>query len=280
MLYLDLEDVLRGLADVDPALAIRFVEEPRRWLDRLAAGSVGEASRRWLVLRCYVDPAGWVPHPAREGERLYLSTLRSTFAEAGFEVIDCPSPSQTGNGALVRLVIDAVEALRAEVHFEEFVIASRAPDLAPLLVRLRASDRRTTLLSPGEPAAHLAAVADRSITDQRLRDLLRESPPRTDPLPHGPGAIDLTALARDLRRELGTVTMPSRWFRYDDLARVPDGEDTSGPDEQAPESRGSRRLQLVEAPTAAIPVQRGPSTRTDRDPEHLGDPVGIDHGLR
>ena len=116
VLYLDFDNVFSGLLKLDPKLALRFVEEPQIWLDGLAAGSQDESSRRWLVLRCYMNPAGWVPHPNIEGTRLYFSRFRPFFTDAGFEVVDCPRLSHTKNGADIRLVIDAVEALRADVH--------------------------------------------------------------------------------------------------------------------------------------------------------------------
>jgi uncharacterized LabA/DUF88 family protein len=172
VLYLDFDNVFSGLLKLDPKLALRFVEEPQIWLDGLAAGSQDESSRRWLVLRCYMNPAGWVPHPNIEGTRLYFSRFRPFFTDAGFEVVDCPRLSHTKNGADIRLVIDAVEALRADVHYEEFVIASGDSDMTPLIVRLRASDRRITLLSPSDSAVVLAAVADRLIGGEELLEML------------------------------------------------------------------------------------------------------------
>jgi uncharacterized LabA/DUF88 family protein len=172
VLYLDFDNVFSGLLKLDPKLAMRFVEEPQVWLDGLAAGSPDETARRWLVLRCYMNPAGWVPHPNVEGTRLYFSRFRPFFTDAGFEVVDCPRLSHTKNGADIRLVIDAVEALRADVHYEEFVVASGDSDMTPLIVRLRASDRRITLLSPSDSAVVLAAVADRLIGGEELLELL------------------------------------------------------------------------------------------------------------
>lgn len=103
---------------------------------------------------------------------MYFSRFRPYFTDAGFEVIDCPRLSHTKNGADIRLVIDAVEALRADVRYEEFVIASGDSDMTPLIVRLRASDRRVTLLSPSDSAVVLGAVADHLIGDEELLELL------------------------------------------------------------------------------------------------------------
>jgi len=84
-------------------------------------------------------------------------------------VIDCPRLSHTKNAADIRLVLDAMEACTAESGYEEFVIASGDSDMTPLLVRLRAADRRTTILSPSDAAEAFTAVADRLIgADQVL----------------------------------------------------------------------------------------------------------------
>jgi uncharacterized LabA/DUF88 family protein len=176
VLYLDFDNVFSGLLRLDPKLAMRFAEEPQLWLSGLATGSGDELVRRWLVLRCYMNPAGWVPHPNNEGARLYFSKFRPYFTDAGFEVVDCPRLSHTKNGADIRLVIDAVEALRADVRYDEFVIASGDSDMTPMIVRLRASDRRVTLLSPSDSAVVLGAVADRLIGGEELLELLDVRP--------------------------------------------------------------------------------------------------------
>ncbi len=180
VLYLDFDNVFSGLVKLDPKLAMRYAEEPQLWLSGLAAGSQDEPPRRWLVLRCYMNPSGWVPHPNNDGTRLYFSKFRPPFTDAGFEVVDCPRLSHTKNGADIRMVIDAVEALRADVRYDEFVIASGDSDMTPLIVRLRASDRRITLLSPSDSAVVLGAVADRLIGGEELLELLDFRPAEVD----------------------------------------------------------------------------------------------------
>ncbi|MBO1765931.1 NYN domain-containing protein [Allobranchiibius sp. GilTou38] len=258
VLFLDFDNVFSGLLKLDPKSALRFAEDPRLWVNRLAGGTQGVA-RRWLVLRCYMNPAGWVPNPENDGARLYFSRFRPSFTDAGFEVVDCPRLSHTKNGADIRLVIDAIDALRADVQYEEFVIASGDSDMTPLIVRLRASDRRITLLSPSDSAVVLGAVADRLIGGEDVLELLgTESEELIDPLvddsdtgPRAPAAartsevnltpgeanekfkllvveryaqasepINLATLANDLRKELGEVVTTSRWFGHDGFVRA------------------------------------------------------------
>ena len=167
-LYLDFDNVFSALAKLDPKMAMRFAEEPHTWLRRLSVHGMESPVRRWLVLRCYMNPAGWIPHPENGGARLYFSKLRPPFTDAGFEVVDCPRLSHTKNGADIRLAIDALEALRHEVCYEEFVIASGDSDMTPLIIRLLASDRTTTLLSPSDSAVVLGAVFDRLIGGEAI----------------------------------------------------------------------------------------------------------------
>lgn len=174
-LYLDFDNVFSGLLELDPDAAIQFAEEPGAWLTRLATALSVDEPRRWLVLRCYMNPGGSVPHPDPDAAvtRLYFSRYRPAFARAGFEVIDCPRLTHTKNGADIRLVVDAVDALRAEVAYDEFVIASGDSDMTPLLVRLRTAGRRTTIVSPSDAADAFTAVADRLINGQQVLQLVQ-----------------------------------------------------------------------------------------------------------
>jgi uncharacterized LabA/DUF88 family protein len=174
-LYLDFDNVFSGLLKLDPDVAIQFAENPGSWLTRLSTSLTVDGPRRWLVLRCYMNPAGWVPHPDPEAgvPRLYFSRFRPFFTSAGFEVIDCPRLTHTKNAADIRLVVDAVDALGAEPAYDEFVIASGDSDMTPLLVRLRAGDRRTTVVSPSDAARAFTAVADRLVDGQQVLELVQ-----------------------------------------------------------------------------------------------------------
>ncbi len=237
-LYLDFDNVFIGLAKLDPAAALRFAEQPRSWLEPLVSTLTTAGQRRWLVLRCYMNPAGWVPHPSGEG-RVYFSRFRPSFTTAGFEVIDCPRLSLTKNGADIRLVVDAVDALAVVPTYEEFIVASGDSDMTPLLVRLRAADRRTTIVSPSDAAGVLEAVADRYIDGGQLLELLQERTVEPDdepvvgesrevlPLTEGlerfralvedryaasPTPLNLAQLAHELHRDLGATILATRWF--------------------------------------------------------------------
>lgn len=250
-LYLDFDNVFGGLLKLDPDAAVQFAENPAGWLNRLSTALTVDAPRRWLVLRCYMNPAGWVPHPdVRAGApRLFFSRFRPFFTSAGFEVIDCPRLTHTKNGADIRIVVDAVDALGADTAYDEFVIASGDSDMTPLLLRLRAADRRTTIVSPSDAADAFTAVADRLVNGQQVLELVQgeqvDLDDETDAgevaVVHPPGheeaftrfrqivteryvkatdPLNLASLAAELRRDLGEVVDGTRWFGSGGFARA------------------------------------------------------------
>ncbi|GIE85129.1 NYN domain-containing protein [Actinoplanes regularis] len=237
-LYLDFDNVFSGLIKQDPEVAIQFAKDPAAWLVRLTTALTVDGPRRWLILRCYMNPGGWVPNPDTDAtqQRLYYSQFRPFFVNAGFEVIDCPRLTHTKNAADIRMVVDAVDALADPVSFEEFVIASGDSDMTPLLVRLRRADRRTTIVSPSDAAEAFTAVADRLITSQELLELVQGEPVESDEAPvvagdpetpvsydqfrdlvtwrysSASGPLNLASLAHDLRRQLGPSVDETSWF--------------------------------------------------------------------
>ena len=243
-LYLDFDNVFSGLLKLDPVVAFQFAEEPVKWLGRLRTEV--PSSRRWLVLRCYMNPSGSVADPRTDSGRVTFFRFRSAFTDAGFEVVDCPRLSHTKNGADIRLVIDAVESLRADTRYDEYVIASGDSDMTPLLIRLRAADREVTLISPSDSALVMQAVADRLIGGDELVELIDTrdddieasldididgDPTATDAADlneddarslftqrvvelytDAQDPLNLAALGSRLSGELGTVTTASGWF--------------------------------------------------------------------
>jgi hypothetical protein len=177
-LYLDFDNVFGGLFKLDPEVAIQFGSDPGAWLRRLSTTLTAGAPRRWLILRCYLNPNGWVNHRDAAGEpaRLYFSRFRPSFVRAGFEVIDCPRYNATKNGADIRIVVDAVDALSADTVYDEFVIASGDSDMTPLLQRLRRADRRTMIVSPADAAEAFTAIADQLLDSQQVLALVQGEP--------------------------------------------------------------------------------------------------------
>lgn len=250
-LFIDFDNVLGGLLRLDPSAALRFAEDPGGWVERLADHGMVARRRRFLVKRCYLNPGGWVPNPDPVGNpKLFFSTFRGNFVRAGFEVVDCPRLAATKNAADIRMVMDALDALSAGIQYDEFVIFSGDSDLTPLLVRLRAHDRLTILVSPFDASEALTNVADRFVPGDQFLDLLEESQADDDSagenLPFGPialpppatgastegdperaaalvrqafsdtdGRINLAQLGHQLRGQFGVVVRP--WFGHGTL---------------------------------------------------------------
>ena len=248
-LYLDFDNVYSGLAKLDPEAAVVFAQNPAVWLDRLTEQLTVDGPRRWLILRCYMNPSGWVPDPSAQG-RQYFSKFRQSLTSAGFEVVDCPRLAHTKNAADIRLVVDALDALAGRVRYDEFIVASGDSDMTPLLVRLRADDRRITLLSPFDAVEALASVADRLINGQQLLELLQEGPGEADGVQQdvavaagsngtdrsddlamfdeivrgryaaSPEPINLASLAQEVHDKVGSGAKASEWFGNGTFARA------------------------------------------------------------
>ncbi|GAB2581245.1 NYN domain-containing protein [Paractinoplanes abujensis] len=245
-LYLDFDNVFGGLYRLDPEAAVQFASDPGGWLRRMSVTATSEAPRRWLVLRCYLNPAGWVHHtdPSGEQTRLFFSKFRPWFVRAGFDVIDCPRYSGTKNAADIRIVVDAVDALAADTRYDEFVIASGDSDMTPLLQRLRRSDRRTMIVSPADAAEAFTSIADHVLDSQQLLELVQGEPVELDedeqfPVVPDQGEtyesfrevvsteyaaatepLNMASLAARLRSQLGQSITDSNWFGFGSFARA------------------------------------------------------------
>jgi hypothetical protein len=164
-LFLDFDNVLSGLREgAGAAIAHRFATEPEAWLAAVA----GEPSR-CLIRRCYLNPAGFLEAP--DGDRAWFGEFRWAFQAAGFEVVDCPRITRLKNGADIRMTLDMLDMLAApHVRIERFVLMSTDSDFVPLLLRLRAADRRTRLVAHPEVGRIVRAAVDEVIG---LDDLAR-----------------------------------------------------------------------------------------------------------
>lgn len=172
-LYVDFDNFFSGLIATDPTSALDVAMNPARWLSRLTYAHAAEGGRKWLALRCYMNPSGWVTSPLVEGDRLYFSRFRPYFVQAGFEVVDCPTLARGKNAADIRIVIDVMTALQGPGRVEEFVLASSDADFTPLLHVVRSHDRSITMIATGETAAAYEALADRLLDAQSMLDLVR-----------------------------------------------------------------------------------------------------------
>src|SRR5436190_11740885 len=64
------------------------------------------------------------------------------------------------------MVMDVLDALEHRTRFDEFILLSGDSDFTPLLLRLRAYDRRTAILAVGVAAAAYRAACDVMLTEE------------------------------------------------------------------------------------------------------------------
>jgi hypothetical protein len=186
-LLIDFDNVFISLWELDREAALRFASDPSDWLQILANTHLTGEPRRWLVARCYLNPAGFVQPGVDRTERIYFSRFRPGLVRAGIEVIDCPAVTRQGkNAADIRIVLDVLDLLTHRTRFDEFVFASGDADFTPLLQRVRAEDRRIAIMSPGYLASAYTAIADRILDCEALVSVLNGNAeePAPDALVH------------------------------------------------------------------------------------------------
>ncbi|HOP18020.1 MAG TPA: NYN domain-containing protein, partial [Gammaproteobacteria bacterium] len=194
-LFVDFDNVYSALRRLDPAVAERFAFQPIQWMRWLTDSLVAPphapdgAKRRLLVRRCYLNPQAY-------------QRFRPAFNRAGFEIIDCPPMTSEGKTSTdIHMVLDVVDLVQHEVHYDEFIVFSADADFTPLLRKLRRSDRRTTVLAVGFPSAAYQASADLLIDqDDFIRFGLGFADPEPAPTPASVGASRSAAdITKDVR---------------------------------------------------------------------------------
>ena len=157
-LFVDFDNVFLSLEAVDPRAAKRFAEQPGRWMHWLergyhttGGGREGRTRRALLMRNCYLNPATF-------------SRFRGFFTRSAFSVIDCPPLTGGGkSGTDIYMAIDIMDALDHATPFDEFIILSADADFTPVLLRLRAHDRRTAILANAVVAPALTAACSYTI---------------------------------------------------------------------------------------------------------------------
>src|SRR5205085_9319560 len=104
--------------------------------------------RAILIRRCYLNP------------KLFYN-FRPYFTRSAFSVVDCPPITQRGkNSTDIQMVMDILDLMTHPTRFDEFIILSGDSDFTPVLLRLRAHDRRTAILTIGPIAPAYRAASD------------------------------------------------------------------------------------------------------------------------
>lgn len=175
-LFLDFDNIFGGLVGLDRQAAITFATSPLEWLEQLATFRLPPNTRRdLLVRRAYLNPRGKIPGGEDLGIQggAYAGTYRPNLTRAGFEVVDCPAlTTRHKNAADIRIVIDILAHLTATTRYDEMLIASSDSDFTPVLLRLRAEDRRTVIIAAGPASPAYQSMADVCLDEESLIDLI------------------------------------------------------------------------------------------------------------
>ncbi len=178
-LFVDFDNVYSNLCDIDPAAGEAFATEPERWL-RWMQDDMGQVvpdapegtGREILVRACYLNPVSF-------------GKYRPFFTRSAFRVVDCPPLTSRGkNSADIYMVLDIVDTLAHSTYFDEFILLSADADFTPVMLRLRAHDRRTVLLASGPSATALQSACDMVLpADVFLTEALGVNPNRAAAVP-------------------------------------------------------------------------------------------------
>jgi hypothetical protein len=154
-LFVDFDNMYLNLRSIDPVAGEAFATEPDRWLrwmhedmGQVVPDATEETGREILIRSCYLNP-------------VTFGRLRPFFTRSAFRVVDCPSLTTRGkNSADIYMVLDIIDTLTHSTYFDEFILLSADADFTPVMLRLRAHDRRTVLLASGPSATALQSACD------------------------------------------------------------------------------------------------------------------------
>lgn len=212
VLLVDYDSLHRSLSASDEAAAGRLVERLVAWVSAIEIGSLfAETSdeapqhRRFLIRRCYADPT-------------LLGNDRTVFLSNGFQVVDCPpAEGRTHNAAAIHMVLDSIDALDHPADYDDYVLLSADSDLTPLLIRLRAHNRTTSIYTNTVTAESYKTIADAMIEESRFAELLlsddeptvveeeEEAPPKAE-------RSEIEALARKISSTTNVPLFAPRTF--------------------------------------------------------------------
>ncbi len=178
-LFIDFDNIYISLLSRDRFAATHFATNPVAWTSALLAGGLSTSAidnggivprRRMIIARVYGNPV------LKNKDRSSFAYVRNHFMHAGYEVIDCPPlTNQLKNGSDIRMVLDMRDWLEHNPRVDEFVIMSGDSDFVPILLRLRAHDRRTMIYGGLQTAKSYTSLADEIITEDALVSFLHKS---------------------------------------------------------------------------------------------------------
>ena len=162
VLLVDLDGVGRSLAaSGDEGMDERLAERIADWSGAIESGELVEPAgtlRAITLRRCYVGPAS-------------ADETRAAFRQAGFDMVECAGQAQVE----LSLAVDAMEIAADASDALDFILLTAAPDLTPLVARLRDRGHRVAIHVSSVTAADYQAAADMTVPAAKLIAFLAES---------------------------------------------------------------------------------------------------------
>ncbi|MDE2834265.1 MAG: NYN domain-containing protein [Bacteroidota bacterium] len=196
--FVDFDNIFLGLTRTKGAASAHsFASDPGGWLSWLTryTGSEGDSDEKasswlsWLSLnRSRTSPPDSVGVREIIVRRCYLNPTsfwryRQPFAQAGFEVVDCPSLTQKNkSGADIRIVLDIMDLLQQrDPLINEFIIMSGDADFTPVVLRLRQRGRRIMVMMTRNAANAYLAAANAVIDSDEFESKALSDVPMPEP---------------------------------------------------------------------------------------------------
>ena len=205
-LFIDFDNIYISLLSKDRLAATQFATNPMAWTSALLEGKLSTSAintggvapgRRMIIARVYGNPV------LKNKDRSSFAYVRNHFMHAGYEVIDCPPlTNQLKNGSDIRMVLDMRDFLDHNPKVDEFIIMSGDSDFVPILLRLRAHDRRTMIYGGLQTARSYTSLADEIITEETLVTFLHKSAGQPVPRLNGSSPSKSADPLADARREI------------------------------------------------------------------------------
>ncbi|MGO8978541.1 MAG: NYN domain-containing protein [Streptosporangiaceae bacterium] len=254
-LFVDFDNMYLNLRSNDPVAGEAFATEPDRWLrwmhedmGQVVPDATEETSREILIRTCYLNP-------------VTFGKFRPFFTRSAFRVVDCPSLTSRGkNSADIYMVLDIVDTLSHSTYFDEFILLSADADFTPVMLRLRAHDRRTVLLASGPSATALQSACDMVIP---LEVFLNEALGVSLNQAGQPGSADAMPRAAALARGQAAPIIASSPAAG--ISTLASGAET----DQLQQSMRAELMSVIAAAQAPIPMAAAAQRIRDR----LGDVV-------
>jgi hypothetical protein len=269
-LLVDVDNMFLGLQAISPAAAAVFVADPDRWMHWLTDLSYprvgGDAERDILVRACYLNPnLGGV--------------WRSSFVQAGFQVVDCPTLTMAGkNSADIHMVIAMLDLLAHPTHFDEIIVMSSDADFTPALLRIRAHDRRTVVVTSGRHAPVLQASCDHLVSastfvQEALADssLIRAQPPLEGSSSAATGVVAVGAGAAVKKAAARKAPAKKTAVKKTAVKKVV----VQPAAKKAPAKKAAAEVTVKKAPAQKVVAKKAPAKKAVKKASVATDTVGL-----